>query len=429
MAPELFSGPVEMDIPRGDSELKKRRRRRFILGGAGLAAVLVLTAGLSRLGPAAPSVERASVLVDTVKRGGMLREVRGPGTLVPEDVRWIPASTEGRVERIVVLPGAVVKPDTVVLELSNPEVTLALRDAELQLTAAEAELSNQKVNLETQHLDQRASAAKVASEYQQARLRADVDEEMASQGLISQLTVKLSRVTADETKQRNELEQERLRISEKAMLSQLKVQEARVAQLRAAADLRRSQFDALKVRAGIPGVLQQVPVAVGQRVTQGTNLARVADPGRLKAELKIPETQAKDVVIGQPAAVDTRNGVVKGKVVRVDPAVQNGTVTVDVSFTEPLPKGARPDLSVDGTIELERLENVLYVGRPAFGQEKSTVGLFKLVGRGPDATLVKVRLGRSSVNAVEVLEGLSEGDQVILSDTSAYDAHPRIRLK
>jgi len=429
VAPELFSGPVEMDIPRGDSELKKRRRRRFILGGAGLAAVLVLTAGLSRLGPAAPSVERASVLVDTVKRGGMLREVRGPGTLVPEDVRWIPASTEGRVERIVVLPGAVVKPDTVVLELSNPEVTLALRDAELQLTAAEAELSNQKVNLETQHLDQRASAAKVASEYQQARLRADVDEEMASQGLISQLTVKLSRVTADETKQRNELEQERLRISEKAMLSQLKVQEARVAQLRAAADLRRSQFDALKVRAGIPGVLQQVPVAVGQRVTQGTNLARVADPGRLKAELKIPETQAKDVVIGQPAAVDTRNGVVKGKVVRVDPAVQNGTVTVDVSFTEPLPKGARPDLSVDGTIELERLENVLYVGRPAFGQEKSTVGLFKLVGRGPDATLVKVRLGRSSVNAVEVLEGLSEGDQVILSDTSAYDAHPRIRLK
>ena len=418
-----------MDIPRGDSEIKKRRRRRFLLGGAGLAAVLLLTLGLSRLGPAAPTVERASVLVDTVKKGPMLREVRGPGTLVPEDVRWIPASTEGRVERIIVLPGAVVKPDTPILELSNPEVTLALRDAELQLSAAEAELANQKVSLDTQHLSQRADAAKVQSEYQQARLRADVDEEMAREGLISQLTVKLSRVTAEETKQRDALEKERLAISEKAMLSQLKVQEAKVAQLRAAADLRRSQVDALKVRAGIPGVLQLVPVAVGQRVTQGTNLARVADPARLKAELKIPETQAKDVVIGQPAVVDTRNGVVKGRVVRVDPAVQNGTVTVDVSFTEPLPRGARPDLSVDGTIELERLDEVLYVGRPAFGQEKSTVGLFKLVGKGPDAALVKVKLGRSSVNAVEILEGLSEGDQVILSDTSAYDAHPRIRLK
>jgi HlyD family secretion protein len=418
-----------MDIPRGDSEIKKRRRRRFLLGGAGLAAVLLLTLGLSRLGPAAPSVERASVLIDTVKKGPMLREVRGPGTLVPEDVRWIPASTEGRVERIIVLPGAVVKPDTPILELSNPEVTLALRDAELQLSAAEAELANQKVSLDTQHLTQRADAAKVQSEYQQARLKADVDEEMARQGLISQLTVKLSRVTAEETKQRDALEKERLAISEKAMLSQLKVQEAKVAQLRAAADLRRSQVDALKVRAGIPGVLQLVPVAVGQRVTQGTNLARVADPARLKAELKIPETQAKDVVIGQPAVVDTRNGVVKGRVVRVDPAVQNGTVTVDGSFTEPLPRGARPDLSVDGTIELERLDEVLYVGRPAFGQEKSTVGLFKLVGKGPDAALVKVKLGRSSVNAVEILEGLSEGDQVILSDTSAYDAHPRIRLK
>jgi HlyD family secretion protein len=418
-----------MDIPRGEAELVKRKRRRLLFGAAGIAGVLLVTLGLSRLGPAVPGVERASVLVDTVKRGSMLREVRGPGTLVPEDVRWIPATTEGRVEKIVVLPGAVVKPDTVVLELSNPEVTLALRDAQLQLSAAEAELANQKVNLDTQHLDQRASAAKMESEYQQARLKADVDEEMATQGLISQLTVKLSRVTAQETKQRNELEKERLSINDKARLSGLKVQEARVAQLRAAADLRQSQVDALKVRAGIPGVLQLVPVAVGQRVTQGTNLARVADPARLKAELKIPETQAKDVVIGQPATVDTRNGVVKGRVVRVDPAVLNGTVTVDVTFVEPLPRGARPDLSVDGTIELERLEDILYVGRPAFGQEKSTVGLFKLVGRGPDATLVRVKLGRSSVNAVEIVEGLSAGDQVILSDTSAYDAHPRIRLK
>jgi HlyD family secretion protein len=418
-----------MDIRRDESVLIQKKRKRLILGGAGLLAVLLLTLGLSRLGPAAPTVERASVLVDTVKRGGMVREVRGPGTLVPEDIRWIPATTEARVERIVVLPGAIVKPDTVILELSNPEVTLALRDAELQLTAAEAELANQKITLDTQHLTQKADAAKVASEYQQARLKADVDEEMAREGLISQLTVKLSRVTADETKQRDALEQERLALNEKALLSGLKVNEARVAQLRAAADVRRVQFDALKVRAGIAGVLQQVPVQVGQRVTIGTNLARVADPARLKAELKIPETQAKDVIPGQLAVVDTRNGVVKGKVVRVDPAVQQGTVTVDVTFTEALPRGARPDLSVDGTIELERLENVLYVGRPAFGQEKSTVGLFKLVGRGPDASLVKVRLGRSSVSSVEILEGLNEGDQVILSDTSAYDAHPRIRLK
>src|SRR5262249_5191366 len=262
-----------------------------------------------------------------------------------------------------ILAGAIVKPDSVILELSSPEVTLALRDAELQLSAAEAELANQKITLDTQHLAQKADAAKVSSEYQQARLKADVDEEMAREGLISQLTVKLSRVTAEETKQRDDLEKERLAINEKALLSGLKVQEARVAQLRAAADVRRVQYDALKVRAGIPGVLQQVPVAVGQRVTVGTNLARVADPARLKAELTIPETQAKDVVPGQLSVVDTRNGVVKGKVVRVDPAVQQGTVTVDVTFTEPLPKGARPDLSVDGTIELERLENVLYVGR------------------------------------------------------------------
>jgi HlyD family secretion protein len=418
-----------MDIPRGESVIVAKKRKRLILGAAGLAAVLLITLGLSRLSPAAPTVERASVVVDTVKRGEMLREVRGPGTLVPEDIRWIPARNDARVERIVSLAGTITKPDTLILELSNPDVMLAAKDAELALAAANAELANLKVTLESSYLDQKASAAKMESEYQQARLKADVDEEMSREGLISQLQVKLSRVTADETKQRNELEKQRLAKSSEATAAQLLVQETKVSQLRVAYEEKRKQVDELKVRAGIAGVLQQVPVQVGQRVTVGTNLARVADPARLKAELKIPETQAKDVVVGQQAVVDTRNGVVKGKVVRVDPAVQNGTVTVDVSFTEPLPQGARPDLSVDGTIELERLTDVLYVGRPAFGQEKGTVGLFKLVGRNGDATRVSVKLGKSSVSSVEIQEGLSEGDQVILSDTSAWDAHSRIRLR
>jgi len=416
-----------VDIAR-PSQAKSRRRKRILYSAAGLGAILLITLGLSRLKPAAPTVERATVWIDTVKRGEMLRQVRGLGTLVPEEIRWIPAITPGRVERLVVKPGTEVKADTVILELSNPELELAALEAESQLRAAEAQYTEVKVRLQSQKLDQQASAARVQSEYHQAKLRADTDAQLAEQGLIADITLKLSKVTADELANRNQLEQKRLEISGESVEAQLAVQRAAVEQQRAVARLRRNQYQALKVRAGIDGVLQQQPVEVGQQVSPGTNLARVAQPGKLKAVIKVAETQAKDIIIGQPASIDTRNGVLPGRVIRIDPAVQNGTVTVDISLEGPLPKGARPDLTVDGTVELERMENVLYVGRPAQGQGESLVGLFRLGEDGQIATRVKVKLGKSSVNTVEILEGLKEGDQVVLSDTSAWDAFDRIRL-
>jgi HlyD family secretion protein len=416
-----------MDIAR-PSRAREKRIKRLAAGGAAVVAILLITLGLSRLKPAAPSVERSTVWVDTVKRGEMLRQVRGLGTLVPEEIRWIPALTEGRVERRVLEPGSEVKADSVVLELSNPELELTALEAESRLRAAEAAYTELKVRLESQRLDQQAAAARVQADYHQAKLRADADEQLASDGLIADITLQISKVTADELSNRNGIEQKRLEIAREAMDAQLAVQQAAVEQQRAVARLRRSQFQALKVRAGIEGVLQVVPVEVGQRVTPGTNLARVAQPGRLKAVVRVAETQAKDVQIGQKATIDTRNGVVAGHVVRVDPSSQNGTVGVDLSFDGPLPKGARPDLSVDGTIELERLDNVLYVGRPAQGQPESLVGLFRLQAGTSEANRVKVRLGRASVNTVEIVEGLKEGDQVVLSDTSAFDAHDRIRL-
>jgi HlyD family secretion protein len=416
-----------LDIPRED-QTRKKRLRKLAAGGAGLLALGLVTLGLSRLSPAAPAVERDPLWIDTVKRGAMLRQVRGPGTLVPEDIRWIPVLSEARVERILVLPGAAVKPETVLLELSNPEIELAASDAALHLKAAEAEFADLRVTLQSKRLDQEANAARIQSEYRQARLKADVDEAMSKEGLVSDLTVKLSRVTAEEMAQRDELEKKRVAIEADAVLARLAAQEARVDQVRAVARLKQSQLEGLKVRAGIAGVLQQVPVQVGQRVTPGTNLARVADPARLKAELRIVETQAKDVVIGQDAEVDTRNGVAKGRVVRIDPAVQNGTVTVDVAFPEALPKGARPDLSVDGSIELERLTKVLHVGRPALGQERTQVWMFKLTPGGGEATRVKVSLGRGSASSIEIAGGLAEGDRVILSDTSPWEAYDRIRL-
>lgn len=414
-----------MDIPRKTS-YGRLRRALYALIGAGVIALI--TVGVSRLKPAAPSVDRATVWVDTVKRGPMLRQVRGLGTLVPEEIRWIPAITEGRVERRLVQPGAAVKADTVLLELSNPELEQAALEAEMQLKAAEAEYTNLRVQLESQLLTQRAQAATVQADYHQAKLQAETNEELAKNHLISDLTLKLSKVRAEELATRHEIEQKRLAISSESVKAQLAVQQARVEQLRALFQLRRSQVEALRVRAGVAGVLQQVLVEVGQQVTPGTNLARVADPTRLKAEIRIAETQAKDIQIGQKASIDTRNGVVPGHVIRIDPAVQNGTVTVDVALDGPLPKGARPDLSVDGTIEIERLDDVIYVGRPAFGQERSTVGLFKLINGGKEAVRVQVKLGRSSVNTIEILEGLQPGDQVILSDMSAWDAFDRIRL-
>jgi len=416
-----------MDIARPDRS-REKKIRRLIIGGAVGLAVLLITLGLSRLKPAAPSVERSTVWIDTVKRGEMLRQVRGLGTLVPEEIRWIPALTEARVERIVIQPGTEVKADSVILELSNPELELQALEAESQLRAAEAQYTELKVRLESQRLDQQAAAARVQADYHQARLRADADAELSREGLIADITLKVSQVTADELKNRNSLEQKRLEIAAEAVEAQLAVQRAAVDRQRALARLRRSQVEALRLRAGLDGVLQVVPVEVGQRVTPGTNLARVAQPGKLKAVVRVAETQAKDVQIGQKATIDTRNGVVPGRVMRVDPSSQNGTVGVDLSIEGPLPKGARPDLSVDGTIELERLENVLFVGRPAQGQPESLVGLFRLGTGTSEANRVKVRLGRASVNTVEIVEGLNEGDQVVLSDTSAFDAHDRIRL-
>jgi len=416
-----------MDIRR-EGQARKRTIRRVLYSLTALIAILLITLGLSRLKPAAPTIERSTVWPGTVKRGEMIRNVHGLGTLVPEDIRWIPAANEGRVDRILWLPGKVVKADTVLLELSNPEIELAMFNAEWQLKAAEANYTDTRVQLESERLDQEATTAEVKAEYHQAKLKADRNELLAKDGLCAEIDLKLSQVMAEELDNRYALEKKRLDISAESIQAQLAAKRIEVDRLRAQYQLKRSQFESLKVRAGVDGKLQQLPVQVGQRVPVGTNLARVADPSRLKAEVKIAETQAKDIEIGQPAIVDTRNGLIPGHVTRIDPASQNGTVTVDVSLEGELPKGARPDLSVDGTIELEHLADVLYVDRPAFGQEKSTVTLFRLVEEGKGAVRVQVKLGRSSVNTIEILEGLRVGDQVILSDMSAWDAYDRIRL-
>jgi HlyD family secretion protein len=403
-------------------------KRVAIAFGLGLA-VLLTTVGLARLKPAAPPVDRSTVWLDTVRRGPMVRQVRGLGTLVPEDVLWIPAITQGRVERILMRPGAMVKPDTILLVLSNPELELQALDAEYQVKAAEAELVRQEVQLESQRLTQHAEVVRVKSEMHQSQLRADRDEVLASEGLLADLNLHLSRSAAEQLRERHDIEEERLSIQFKANDAQLDVQRAQVEKLRALARLRKSEVEALKVRAGSQGVLQALPVEVGQQVSAGTILAKVAQPEHLKAELKVPETQVKDVALGQPVLVDTRNGTIPGSVVRIDPAVREGTVTVDVKLQGELPAGARPDLSVEGIIEIERLADVVYVGRPAFGQPNSTIGMFRLEPDGKLALRVQVKLGRSSVSIIEVREGLNPNDQVILSDTSAYDAYDRIALR
>ncbi|MBN2371713.1 MAG: HlyD family efflux transporter periplasmic adaptor subunit [Vicinamibacteria bacterium] len=417
-----------MDVVRSPEFRKARRRRRIILSSFGFLALLLVTLGLSRLKPAPPSVERASVWIDAVKRGEMLRQVRGVGTLVPQEIRWIPAATEGRVERIVVLPGSAVKPDTVILELSNPELELEALDAAALLRAAEADLAGLKVKLATQRIDLEASMARVEAERQQARLEASAKEELAKEGLVAAIDLKKAQVNAAELDRRRDLEGQRMTINTDSVAAQLAAQQAQVDRQRALARLRRSQLEALRVRAGIAGILQQVPVDVGQRVGPGANLARVAQPERLKAVVRVPETQARDIQIGQKATVDTRNEVITAHVIRIDPAVREGTVEVDLALDGPLPKGARPDLSVDGTIELERLTEVLYVGRPAMGQAEGTIGLFRLEPNGRDAARVQVKLGRASVSTIEIVQGLKEGEQVILSETSAWDSHDRIRL-
>lgn len=417
-----------MDVARGPEVLRRKRIKQAIYGTTIIAVVGLITLALSRMQPAAPTVERATVWIDTVHRGSMIRQVRGLGILVPKEIRWIPATTQGRVERRLAQQGDLVTPDTVLLELSNPDVQQAAVESESQLKGAAAQLANLRIQLRNQLLAQQAAAATVQAEFSQAKLQAESDAQLAGQGLIGELTMKLSKVRAEELAIRNEIEQKRLGSVAEAMQAQLTVQQAEVDRLRGLHQLRQNQVASLRVRAGVKGVLQQVAVEVGQQVAPGTNLARVSDPSNLKAELRIAETQAKDILINQKATIDTRNGVIPGHVVRIDPAAQNGTVAVDVELDAELPRGARPDLSVDGTIELERLESVLYVGRPAFGQESSTVGLFKLI-EGGEAIRTNVKLGRSSVNTVEILDGLRDGDQVILSDMSAQDAFDRIRLR
>jgi HlyD family secretion protein len=416
-----------VDIAR-PSQARKKRIRRILYAAVAVIAVAGISLGVSKLKPAAPTVDRAVVWIDSVKRGPMLRQVRGSGTLVPEDIRWIPAQTQGRVERIVLRPGAEVKPETVILELSNPELTQSVRDAELAFQAAKAAFENRKAELQSALLSQESATASIETNYKQADLDLQANKQLYEDKLISELTLKQKQGLADDLKNRLAVEQRRLAITREGMTSQLAPQEADVNQKKAQWELRRQQLEDLKVKAGMSGILQLVPVERGQQVAPGTNLARVANPSNLKAELRIAETQTKDIHIGQYAEVDTRNGIVKGHVSRMDPASSGGTVGVDVIMEGDLPPGARPDLSVDGTIQLERLDNIVYVGRPAFGQENSTVTIFKVQPSG-EAIATKVKLGRASVNTIEVIEGLNPGDQVILSDMSQFDAFDRVQLK
>ena len=417
-----------MDIARPSNARQKQFRRAGFLA-AGLLAVAGVSVGLSRLRPAAPSVDAATLWPDTVKRGPMVRQVHGLGTLVPEDIRWIPATTQGRVERILLRPGTTVTPDSVILELSNPQLEQEVQEAELKVQSAEASLANLRVQVQNDVLQQKATAASVEADYNKAKMQAEMNEALAKDRLVSELVLRQSKLDAEQLAIRRDIAQEQLATRAEASRAQLAVQQSAVDQAGAVLQLKRRQRDELKVRAGLAGVLQLVPVDVGQQLAPGTNLARVANPARLKAEIKVAETQAKDIQIGQAAQVDTRNGIVPGRVTRIDPSVQNGTRTVDVSLEGPLPNGAVPDLSVDGTIELERLADVLYMGRPAFGQDQSTVGVFKLDATGSEATRVQVTLGRSSVNTIEIVSGLQAGDRVILSDMSAWDAFERVRLK
>jgi multidrug efflux pump subunit AcrA (membrane-fusion protein) len=435
-----------VDIPRP----KRKKTVRNAIIAVGILLAVAATAALSRLEPAAPSVERATLWIDTVRRGPLVRQVRAPGTLVPERVRLISALTAGRVEQLLVRPGTSVEPSTVLLEMSNPDVQLQLLDAERQLGAAEAALVGVRTQLQTQRLQQQSTVATVTTEYNEARRNAEVFDALDKKGMSSTMEVARARDRVRELAERRQLEQERLGLSRDALGRQLSLEEANVRRLRAVAQFMRDRVAAMRVTAGEPGVLQTMDLDFGQWVVPGQVLARVAQPGRLKALLRVPETQAKDVAVGQRVAIDTRTGtgggsaadaaargsatggttgVIPGRVFRVDPSVQNGTVAVEVALDGPLPPGARADLSVDGTVEIERLADVLSVGRPAYGQPESTIGLFRLSNDGTTAERVKVTLGRASVNAVEIVRGLNPGDRVIISDLSQYDAQDRLRIK
>ncbi len=418
-----------MDISRPDLK-RKKNRRRWVLAAVALVVLTISAIAVSRLKPASPSVERSTVWTDTVKRGPMVRQVRGIGTLVPREdrIRLIPAETEATVVRLRVLPGAHVDPDTIVMDLTDPQLQQELLGAQLDVKAAKVEYLNLQAKLQSDLMTQRAGAATVTADHSQAQKQAQTDEALYKLGVISGLTYSASQGKADEMKTRDGIEGERLTVNQKAIATQLEVQQTKVEEAQAILALKQRQQGALSVRAGIRGVLVELPHQVGEHVDPGTTLAKVVQPDQLKASLKIAETQARDIQIAQPAEIDTHNGVIAGKVTRIDPAVLNGTVTVDVELTGALPQGARPDLSVDGTIDLDRLQDVLYAGRPAFGNENSTISLFRLTPDGKEAVRIPVKVGRASVNAIQVLNGLNEGDTVILSDMSRWDSTDRIRL-
>lgn len=440
-ATDVPRAPVDVkrpsfDTPRSNMDVKRpqrKNRRRVklaVYATLGVLAIALITYGLSRLPKAAPSVSRATVLTDTVKRGQMLRNVRGLGTLIPEEIRQIAAPVEGRVEQKFVKPGETVGPGTVLVTLSNPTLQQAAVDVAYQIKSAEADMNNLKSRLESDRMTQQSNVAQIQSEYQQAKIQLDADEQLAKEGLVAALTLRISRVRVEQLANRVAVEKKRIEQNKSQVVAQVAAQQARIEQLRAQLRLNQEQVASLQVRAGTAGVLQEVTIEVGQQITPGTNIARVADPTSLKAALQIPETQIKDITIGQPATIDTRGGgVVQGRVQRIDPAARNGTFTVDVRLEGPMPQGARVDLSVDGTIELERLNDVLYVGRPSTGGGgQATVSLFRVNADGREATRVQVKLGRTSVNNVEVVEGLNVNDTVILSDTSQWDNVDRLRL-
>jgi HlyD family secretion protein len=418
-----------MDIKRPPKSKLKKKIRTAIFIVAGVIGIGGITYGLSKLKPAAPTLDRSTAVIETVKRGPFVRDVHGNGTLVPQVTRYVPAPAEGRVETILVQAGVVVGPGTVIVELSNPQMEQQAADAQFQVKAAEADEENLKVRLESDTMTQKSAIASINAEYSQAKLQLDADEVLAKQGLVADLVLKISRVHVQDLASRLKVEQERLNVGSRATKAQLNAQSSRVQQLRALGKLKQDQVDALKVRAGTGGVLQEVTVKEGQQVSPGVNIARVADPASLKAELRVAETQIKDVRVGQPVLVDTRNGIIQGQVARIDPAAREGTFTIDATFNGPLPSNARPDMSVDGTIELERLSDVLHVGRPAFGQGQTTIGMFVLTPDGQEAERRQVTLGRYSVSTVEIVSGLREGDQVIVSDTSSLDAYNRIRVR
>jgi multidrug resistance efflux pump len=414
-----------VDIPR----TRKPNRKPWIFGAAGLLTLVGVTWGLSQLRAAAPTVERGSVWLDTVKRGPMLRQVKGAGTLVPEHIRWLTADTAGRVERIHVRPGAPVQPDTLLLELSNPDVQLQALEAERQLASAEAELIALRTQLETQHISQEAALASLETESANAGRQAQATVALLDRAFVPTLEAQQAREKAGELTIRLELERKRLSVLQASTREQLAAQQGQIERLKAVARFRRTQVESMQVKAGEAGVLTELPLELGQWVTPGTVLAKVVKPERLKAELRIAETQARDIQVGQRAQVDTRNGIVEGQVSRVAPAASQGTVRVEVTLPEQLPKGARPDLTVEGTVELERLGDVLFVGRPAGAQPNSTMLLFRLMPDSDEAVRIPVQLGRGSVNSIEVVQGLTEGDQVVLSDMTAWDAVDRVRVR